>query len=136
MSDTKITDAQRLHQTPLEGALKCIVMSPTCCVSFAGNVHIAEHALTRLFQGATLARRELTSYLLLQHRENWCQTDFIVATVGEAISIDRISHGRLEEDLLSAWVGDAEAFAAYQANYQRAWTRAPQSQYLEERFPT
>jgi hypothetical protein len=97
-----------------------------------GNVHIAER--TPVLQGATFTRRELTSYLLGQHQQHGCQTDFIVATVGEASAVDRISSGSLEEGLPSAWIGDAEAFAAYQANYHTTLTRRQTSPYVEERF--
>ena len=134
ISDTKISNPLALHQTPLTGALKCIVVSPTCCISFVGNIYIAEGALTPLLQGAISTRRELTSYLLGQHRQHGCQTDFIVTTVGEATAVDRISMGSLEEGLPSAWIGDVEAFEAYQANYHTTLTRRQASPYFDERF--
>jgi hypothetical protein len=44
--------------------------------------------------------------------------DFILATTKSAVGIDRIWKGDLEEDLPSTWVGDSEAFGAYERYYR------------------
>lgn len=134
ISDTKMMNYQALRQIPLDGGLKCIVISPTCCVSFSGNVRIAELALTPVMRNMSWSRQEITSHLLKQHRECGCKTDFIVAVVDEAVGIDRISDGLLEEGLPSTWIGEHEAFAAYQANYHLESRPRPSEPFLEERF--
>jgi hypothetical protein len=134
VSDTKISDPHLLHRTPVDGGLKCIVLSATCCVSFAGNVRVAELALAPLIRGASTTRREITSHLLMKHRESGRRADFVVAVTDEGTCIDRVADGCLEENLTTAWIGDPEAFAVYQANYHAAVARQAPSQFLEERF--
>ena len=134
LSDTKMTNPNSLLQTPLDGGLKCIIISPTCCVSFSGNVHIAQQALTPVIRNSSWSRKEITSHLLKQHLEYEDETDYIVTIVGETTSIDRICNGLLEEGLSSTWIGDHKAFEAYQENYHLASCKTPNEALLEERF--
>lgn len=134
ISDTKMVSYQPLYQTPLDGGLKCIIISPTCCISFSGNVRIAQQALTPIMSHASLSRNEITSHLLKQHLKCECETDFIVTIVDENISIDRICNGLLEEGLSSAWIGNHRAFETYQENYHLESHKAQNKYFLEERF--
>jgi hypothetical protein len=59
ISDTKITDSDALHPTPLDGGLKCIAISPTCCVCFAGNVTVAEEALAPILNRTMQDRQQI-----------------------------------------------------------------------------
>ncbi len=134
ISDTKMMRYQSLRETPLDGGLKCIVISPICCVSFSGNVRIAQLALTPVMENTSWSRKEITAHLLKCHRECGGETDFIVTVADQAIGIDRISDGVLEEGLPSAWIGDHGAFAAYQENYHLESHPIPREAFLEERF--
>jgi hypothetical protein len=105
ISDTKITNDLALHQTLLDGGLKCIVVSSACCVCFAGNVMLAENALSPILNGVVRGRQQITTHLLQQHRASDRKTDFIVASVEGLVAIDRITEGELEMTRTSAWIG-------------------------------
>ncbi|MGB8397650.1 hypothetical protein [Bradyrhizobium sp.] len=68
ISDTKIADSGALHPTLLDGGLKCIAISPTCCVCFAGNVAVAEEALAPILNRTMQDRRQITTHLLQHHK--------------------------------------------------------------------
>lgn len=132
ISDTKMMSYNTLRQTPIDGGLKCIVLSPCRCVSFVGNASIAENALAPIIGGQIMSREEITSRLLACHREVGGETDFLVCETGKGIHIDRIADGLLEKDLSTAWIGDTNAFARYQVSYHiESKTQAFE---IEERF--
>src|ERR1700732_379673 len=82
ISDTKITDSGALHPTLLDGGLKCIAISPTCCVCFAGHVAAAEGALVPILDRTLRDRQQITTHLLEHHKAARGKTDFIVASAG------------------------------------------------------
>ena len=125
ISDTKFTDDLSLRQTLLDGGLKCIVISPNCCVCFAGNVSLAEGALTPILNGTVCGREQIATHLLQEHKASDGQVDFLVACVRGHIAIDRIAHNKLETDLKSAWIGDQPAFDSYQSRYHSSSQSAP-----------
>lgn len=132
ISDTKMMSYNALRQTPIDGGLKCIVLSPCRCVSFVGNASIAENALAPIISGQIMSREEITSCLLACHLDMGGETDFLVCETGKGIHIDRIADGLLEKDLSTAWIGDANAFARYQASYHlESKTQAIE---IEDRF--
>jgi hypothetical protein len=117
ISDTKITDSGVLHPTLLDGGLKCIAISPTCCVCFAGKVGVAEEALAPILNRTMQDRQQITTHLLQHHKAARGETDFIVASAGTCVAIDRIAEDRLERNIKAAWIGDHSAFSAYQRKY-------------------
>jgi len=135
ITDTKITDDLILHQTLLGGKLKCVVVSPTCCVCFAGIVALAEEALSPILDGEICDRQRITTHLLQHHRASKGEIDFIVASLDEPVAaIDRITEGELEMNLISAWIGDQPAFNTYQRCYHADLGRSAASVSLEESF--
>jgi hypothetical protein len=117
ISDTKITDSGALHPTLLDGGLKCIAISPTCCVCFAGNVTVAEEALAPILNRTIQDRQQITTHLLQHHKAAQGETDFIVASAGTCVAIDRIADDRVETNIQVAWIGDYSAFSTYQSRY-------------------
>jgi hypothetical protein len=117
ISDTKITDSGVLHPTLLGGGLKCIAISPTCCVCFAGKVAVAEEALAPILNRTMQDRQQITTHLLQHHKAAQGEADFIVASAGTCAAIDRIAENRLETNIKAAWIGDHWAFSAYQRKY-------------------
>jgi hypothetical protein len=117
ISDTKITDSGALHPTLLDGGLKCIAISPTCCVCFAGNVTVAEEALAPILNRTIQDRQQITTHLLQHHKAARGETDFIVASAGTCVAIDRIADDRVETNIQVAWIGDHSAFSTYQSRY-------------------
>jgi hypothetical protein len=133
ISDTKITDSGALHPTLLDGGLKCIAISPTCCVCFAGNVAAAEGALVPILDRTLRDRQQITTHLLEHHKAARGKTDFIVASAGTCVTIDRVANDTLETNVKVAWIGDHSAFSTYQSLYH-ARDRASIS--LDGRFQT
>lgn len=117
ISDSKITNYEALLRSQLQGVLKCIIVSPTCCVSYAGEVWHAEQALTAVLENPQWSREKVIDYLLGKHIELACKADFLVAFSDGTAIIDRIANGILETDLPSAWIGDQTAFSAFQAHF-------------------
>jgi hypothetical protein len=117
ISDTKITDTSVLHSTLLDGALKCIAVSPTCCVSYAGNVAYAKEALASILNHTIRDRDQITTHLLQHHKAAGGKTDFIVAFAGTSVAIDRVADQKVEANLDAAWIGDYSAFCTYQDRY-------------------
>jgi hypothetical protein len=121
ISDTKFTDSGALHPTLLDGGLKCIAISHACCVCFAGNVTVAEEALAPILNRTIQDRQQITTHLLQHHKaargDPETETDFIVASAGTCVAIDRIAEDRVETNIKAAWIGDHSAFSAYQSQY-------------------
>jgi hypothetical protein len=134
ISDTKMMGHHDLRQTPFDGGLKCIVLSPTCCVSFVGNARSAEIAMAPIIGGSISTRDAIDSHLLKHHCNSRDAVDFLVGTSGEGVHIDRIAGGAVEKDLPATWIGDHAAFAAYQAAYHVDAGSQPSNDFLEERF--
>src|SRR5436190_20196722 len=95
ISDTKITDPDALHPTLLDGGLKCIVISPSCCICFAGNVTVAQEALAPILDRRLQDRQQITDHLLKHHNAALGEADFIVASIQPLATVDRISKGTL-----------------------------------------
>jgi hypothetical protein len=131
ISDTKITDSDALHPTLLDGGLKCIAISPTCCVCFAGNVTVAEEALAPILNRTMQDRQQITTHLLQHHKAAGGEADFIVASAGTCVAIDRIAEDKVETNIKVAWIGDYSAFSTYQSQYH---TRDRVSIAVDERF--
>lgn len=134
VSDTRMMSYHDISQAPLDGGLKCIVLSPTCCVSFVGNTRVAELAIAPIINGSISRRENLTSHLLEHHLESGDAADFLVSVLDESAHIDRIADGIVAKDLLATWIGDAGAFAAYQAIYHAVPDKQSAGDLLEDRF--
>ena len=117
VSDTKVTNYSAVHNTPLNGSLKCVVVSPSCCVCFAGLAGLAQVAMAPILKSNDLDRASITRHLMREHLAEGCKTDFIVAFADPQPTLVRIIDGMIEEDLPSAWIGDQPAFATYQEHY-------------------
>jgi hypothetical protein len=117
VSNTKITNYSAIHETPLDGLLKCVVVSPTCCVCFAGNVGLAQATLRPILDSDNLDGVYVTEHLLLEHRAGNSETDFIVALTDPQPTVYRIVAGKIEAASPSTWIGDQAAFATDQAHY-------------------
>jgi hypothetical protein len=119
VSDTKVTNYSAVHNTPLNGSLKCVVVSPSCCVCFAGTAVLAQDAMTPLLKNNDLDRASITGHLLREHLAEGCKTDFIVAFTDPQPTLARIIAGQIEEDRPATWIGDQPAFATYQEHYHK-----------------
>ena len=114
LSDTKVTSDLAIHPSLLDGALKTIIVSPTVCVSFAGNTEVARDSFAGIFSNQLCGRAAINAHLLDCHIRSGQATDFVIASLEPTVSLDRIAAGLLEHGLQSTWIGSHAAFEAFQ----------------------
>ena len=121
VSDTHAPDAfGKLHLSDLDrSCLKCILLSPSCCVAFAGPVTLAKAAIAPILRLGGAERRHVVDHLLEQHRRSNQLTDYLVAFAGPRPDLCLNSKGSLKADQPAAWIGDEPAFAEFQASFGR-----------------
>ena len=118
VSDTKLSFDDAVHARPLhEGALKSLVVSPTCCVGFAGDIAVAESALAPVLNSQTWSKDNIVGHLLDAHLTSKGAAEFIVANTATTCQLIRIKGGVAETNLENAWIGDSHAFELYQSYY-------------------
>jgi hypothetical protein len=134
VGDTKLSFEDAIHSRPLQdGALKCLVTSPTCCVGFAGDTAAAEKALAPVIGNVVWSAERLLPHLLDAHQQSKCAVDFIVGDSSVGGSLHRITDGAVELRLDNAWIGDHRAFESYQKTYH-AETPLEGSGYQQDAF--
>lgn len=115
-SDSRITDRSKVRQDPLCGLLKSVLVSPTICISYAGSVDFAELAIKKILDGHILTSEEISQTLLAVVKDSKNSVEFILASIDNCIpKLCKISDGKAEQDLLSAWIGDYNAFRLFQS---------------------
>ena len=114
VSDTHLTPVHALHRTILDGALKCITVSPSVCICYAGNVELATDAIRPILERLPSRRADVVDHLLQSHRQHANAVDFLVAFADEPPTICRVAEGALTYDRSSAWIGEYEGFCKFQ----------------------
>jgi hypothetical protein len=117
LSDSRITDATT---RPRSGVLKTITLSPTLCVSYAGNVTSALDAI-RAAVATGVADGEVLANQLHEASRGGAHPDFIVATLFPHPRLFRVTCRGVEPDITAAWVGDQRAFDLYQRGLESAF---------------
>ena len=120
LSDAKITNRNRVRHGPLTGALKAVILHPDLCVCYAANkAGWAQVAIKRLniHPAKSFELKAVISSLLKEHNAGCNDPDFIVACLRPKASLSRIWKGQVEHDVSSCWLGDYEAFVAYQEQF-------------------
>jgi hypothetical protein len=114
VSDTKLTyptDEFPNKQTghPSDGVIKTVIISPTLCVSFAGDIGHAEDGIKQIQPDD-----EITKVLkVLQDKSHGNRTDFIVCTSQPDIKIFEIKNAICNE-VQNSWIGSSNAFNRFQ----------------------
>jgi hypothetical protein len=119
VSDTKLSfdDHRRTKHIDEDSVLKCVVLSPTCCVAFANDSQIAMDAIAPLLSSNSLRRVDVRAHLLDHCRKRERRADFILATSTDRGSIDHIRDGEIYGDRENAWIGEQGAFEEFQSRY-------------------
>ena len=113
-SEMRITDRSAARAPGFLGAaLKLILVSPTLCIGYAGNVGAALAAI-RHVASEQMAPAAAAEHLLSVHLDN-PTVEFVVASLRPSVLVE-IKNGRAARRD-SAWLGDPEAFNHYQALY-------------------
>lgn len=115
VADMRLTDSWDLKRGYPVAVLKNIILSEDVLVAYAGNASLAVHTIREL-QDAP--RNELIAGLLrssVEAGEAGQGVSYLVADVNNGLQ--RIRHTGAEPPSVSSWIGDQEAFEAYQARY-------------------
>jgi len=115
VADTQVSDQRETHIGPIRhGVLKCIALSPSRCIGFAGNLELAKDALRWCFEHRNVTDEEIRRHLLRAHQSSHADTDFIFATLNDGGSLDRVTDHSLQQGLEVAHIGEHAAFELYQ----------------------
>jgi hypothetical protein len=133
VSDTRRTPAPTRDKQPIDllrdGLLKCIAISPTLCVAFAGDIRSAQEAITPLIGQDDRSREDLQRHLLShqqreRRRDPPVDVEFLLADSIYSDGIDRIWRGGIEVGQPSGWIGSQEAFEQFQQHMLQASQRS------------
>jgi hypothetical protein len=117
VSDTRVVFPWGKRPSFKTGTLKAVVITRKLTVCFAGDVltglAIVREVNFQLNQGRTI--EDLLSDLQQQSADSYKPVDFIVAVAGVQSQLTRISQGRIERGMQSAWIGDRDGFDRFQA---------------------
>ncbi|MBT1712354.1 tetratricopeptide repeat protein [Fulvivirgaceae bacterium PWU5] len=116
VSDTKLTYPSDLYpnkQTgnPGDGVIKTVIINPTTCISFAGEIAPAEEVIKTIDASDNLSvlKSKLAHYAS-------GETDFILCTLTPEVEIFEIKNG-IAVKVQSSWIGSAHAFNRFQGYY-------------------
>ncbi|MCE9553010.1 MAG: hypothetical protein K8T91_06485 [Planctomycetes bacterium] len=110
--DTKITYKHDDLNPYLAGVVKITVLNDHCAVAFAGDLGHAKRGLGRLSADQTAI--QVVESLRDLSTDSGFNATFIVASYESQCQLFRIRDGQADE-VASVWIGDQEAFQAYQA---------------------
>jgi hypothetical protein len=114
-SDMRVTEQYAAHPRGFVGAaLKLVLIRPTLCVGYAGNVGAAMAAVRRV-AAKDLALADVERCLLDAHVRAERTVDFVIGSLRPSRLVV-VKDGRAEP-AASAWIGDVSAYAEYQLYY-------------------
>jgi hypothetical protein len=129
LGDMRVTDPNAARPRGYVGAaLKMILLRPTLCIAYAGNVGAALEAI-REVHSRDLSADDAATYLLDAHRRSAVGADFLVASLRPSRLV-AVKDGSMET-VPAAWIGDFEAFAEYQRYYDQEVPRHPHEDFYD-----
>jgi tetratricopeptide (TPR) repeat protein len=114
LSDTKLTYRHEERNSPRDGTIKTIILSPDVAVSYAGDVYFAEEALKEV--GDSVEVSDIESILLKYHNESRRTTDFILAVGFDNPYLIEIKDGASNQTD-NSWIGSYEGFRHFQVSF-------------------
>ena len=100
------------------GLIKSIIISPNCCISFAGNnIALAHQLLETLHELNDFSKDTILHYAFKIHTDHPPdEVEFIICLASEdgETEIICIKEGNIERNCLIAWIGSYDAFRALQ----------------------
>jgi hypothetical protein len=112
--DMRITDPNATRSGFFEAQLKVILLRPTLCVAYAGNVGAALNAIREVASQA-LDPAAAERRLFEAHLDSQPKVDFIVASLKPSRLL--VIKNNEASEMRAGWLGDAGAFADYQRIY-------------------
>src|SRR5262245_161064 len=93
---------------------KISIVRPDLAVGFAGDPDLAARIITEVSLQDDLSYRSVTQFVLDRHRDINEAVDFLVLFNKPTSKIARIRRGICSSIMYSAWIGDKQAFDAFQ----------------------
>jgi uncharacterized protein YoaH (UPF0181 family) len=112
-ADMRITYSSR-NSSFLNAALKLVLLSPTLCVGYAGDVDTALEAI-RIARREQMRNDEAIQHLLAAHLASGQAAQFLVASL-RPTRLTTIKDG-VQVDATAGWIGEVGPFAEYQRHY-------------------
>jgi hypothetical protein len=125
-ADMRVTDPSQIQRGYVHAALKAVLLSPTVCVGYAGNIGFALHAI-REIASLGVGFDAVQARLLAAHRDSKGVSEFLVAGLRPSRLV-QIKEGGAAFDP-AGWIGDGRAFREYQAEYHRKQWVPPREMY-------
>jgi hypothetical protein len=125
-ADMRVTDSSEIQRGYVHAALKAVLLSPTLCVGYAGNVRFALHVIREIASDAA-GFDAAQARLLAAHRDSRGVAEFLVAGLRPS-RLAEIKEGGAVFGR-AGWIGDAQAFGDYQAEYHREQHIPPRDVY-------
>lgn len=116
VSDTKATNDGDTLLSLTKGVLKTVILNPSLCVSYSGDVRRALGALREIHKAGAIDHSIDEVCERLEPGTRSGTVDFLVATKD---SLRTVKSGRSEANDLVAWIGEQPAFNSYQEYFHR-----------------
>jgi hypothetical protein len=124
--DMRITDPGAIRRGFIEAALKLILLSPTLCIAYAGQVGGALGAI-RDVATDDLSLQAATERITEAHLRTGQAAEFLIAGLRPSRLV--VVKDGVATDRSSAWLGDLDAFGEYQHHYHLDRWRPPPEFY-------
>lgn len=109
LADSRVTFAEERYRPAPASVLKTVVLNPDICVAFAGDVDRAQMAIASANAAADI--QSLIDHFLHAHRDGGLNNpDFLLAVLRPAPQLIRIWNDTVEHELVTAWLGNPQAF--------------------------
>jgi len=113
-SDTKLTYKFKDKNSPKDGTINAIILSPKLSLCYAGDVYFAELVLNEIEDNESV--EEIQDILLKHHVDSNQATDFILAVGIETPFFLLVKKGKVSREN-NCWIGSQEGFSRFQKNY-------------------
>lgn len=116
VSDTQVSSPSNKKLGIFKGVIKCVVLTHSCTVAYAGEIEVAKVAFESL-EASEKTRRDRDSVvdeILKQHVASNLNTDFLLAFMSPT-ELVCIKNGEARRNCLSAWIGEQAGFEIFQS---------------------
>ena len=122
--DMRVTDRDEAGPKGYMGAaLKMILLRPSLCIAYAGNVGLALRAI-RHVRSNDLPVNDAEAHLLDTHLRANGDVDFLIASLRPS-RLSVVKDGSLGPAVTAAYVGSPDAYAEYNRHYAQEIFRPP-----------
>jgi hypothetical protein len=116
VSDTQVSSQNNKKRSIFEGVIKCVVLTHSCTIAFAGEIEVAKVAFESVetMEKEKRNRDNIIDEILGQHVASNRSTDFLLAFMCPS-ELVCIKNGEARRNCLSAWIGEQAGFEVFQS---------------------